>query len=180
MTKTFDPQLATETLRGDIRDAVLAEFKHVDKPWQKMTEDEQQRLINRATDIGDRLVRDAVDLIAARDLPSLPIEVGKITVEGSECKGTFECYADDENLLRIRHLQGSRAMFVLASPSAYQGEQAPAVPENVGSLAIPSPDAKAVLDAMEQDGHTRDDSLDVRTAAGGKLNRANGRAEATA
>jgi hypothetical protein len=147
-----------KTLRGDIRDMILVEFKHIDGPWSKANEDEQQRRINRSADIADQLVRQAIDLIAARGLPALPIEVGKITVEGAACKGTFECYADDENLLRIRHLQGSRAMFVLASPSAYQGEKAPQLPENVGSLAMPaSPDAGGILAAMDEDGHTRDD-----------------------
>lgn len=148
-------EIDTETLRGDIRDMVLSEFKHIDKPWTKMKEDDQQRLISRATDIADTLVRTAVDLIAARDLPALPITVGKIVVDGSECKGAFECYADDDNLLRIRHLQGARAMFVLASPSAYQGEKAPAVPDVVGDLSMPKgPDTAGILAAMDADGHT--------------------------
>jgi hypothetical protein len=173
--QTFD----TETLRGDIRDVVLAEFKHIGKPWQKMNEEEQQRLINRAADIADKLVRQAVDLIAARDLPALPIEVGKIEVSGAECKGRFECYADDENLLRIRHLQGSRAMFVLASPSAYQGERAPQTPDVVGDLSMPKgPDTNAILDVMAADGHDIPD--DARELPHNKARRANGSAEATA
>jgi hypothetical protein len=133
----FDPKLSAETLIGNIRDAVLTEFKQMPKPWQAMNEDEQSRLIDRSTDIGDTLVRQAVDLIAARDLPALPINVGKITVDGAECKGTFECFANDENLLRIRHLQGARAMFVLASPDAYAGETEKPQPEVVGDLALP-------------------------------------------
>lgn len=140
MTSEFNPQIAAETMTSDIRDAILSEFKLTPKPWQHMKEDEQQRLINRAEDIADTLVRRAIDIIAARGLPALPIEVGKITVEGTECKGAFECYADDENLLRIRHLQGSRAMFVLASSSAYSGETKRPEPEVVGDLAMPKVD----------------------------------------
>jgi hypothetical protein len=132
--------LQTETLRGDIRDAVLTEFKQIPKPWQQSSEEDQERMIRRATDIADQLVRRAIDIIAERGLPALPIEVGKITVDGAACKGTFECYADDDNLLRIRHLQGSRAMFVLASPARFNGEQAPAETENVGDLAMPKGD----------------------------------------
>lgn len=174
----FNPLVAAETLTGDIRDAVLAEFKHIDKSWAKMTEDEQQRLINRAGDIADRLVIDAVDIIAGQGLPSLPIKVGKIVIEGSECKGSFECYADDEALLRIRHLQGSRAMFVLASPDAYRGEQTSPQPEVVGDLALPKgqPDPNVILETMNKDGHTIPEDMDVRTVAGGKFNRTNGAA----
>lgn len=130
-------ELATTTLRGDIRDKILSEFKSIPKSWQTSTEDEQSRLINRANDVAGTIVRRAIDIIAAKGLPALPITVGKMTIEKSECKGSFECYADDESLLRIRHLQGSRAMFVLASPDAFNGEQKKPEPENVGDLAMP-------------------------------------------
>lgn len=171
-----------KTLRGDIRDMILDEFKHIDGPWAKANEDEQQRRINRAGDISDQLVRQAIDLIAARGLPSLPIEVGKIEVDGGACKGRFECYADDDALLRIRHLQGSRAMFVLASPDAYQGEKTSPQPDVVGSLAMPAgPDAAGILDVMNADGHTRgEDPDDVRNLAHNKARKTNGSAEATA
>lgn len=130
-------ELATETLRGDIRDKILSEFKAIPKSWQTSTEDEQQRLIRVANDVAGTLVRRAIDIVAAKGLPALAITVGKMTIDNSECKGTFECYADDESLLRIRHLQGSRAMFVLASPDAFNGEEKKPETSNVGDLAMP-------------------------------------------
>lgn len=147
---TATPLLDTKTLRGDIRDAVLTEFKHMPKQWQMMNEQEQQRAINRAEDIGRELVQRAVDLVAARGLPALAITVGKFTCEASEMKGTFEAYPSDENVLQIRHLCDRRAMFVLASPEDFKGERKPAEPENVGDLAMPKakesdPAAEATL-----------------------------------
>lgn len=132
------PTIETETLRGDIRDTLLIEFRLMPKPWQQMSEDEQQAYIDRATKVADSLVRQAVDLIAARGLTALPITVGKFTCEASEIKGNYTVYASDEALLSIRHLCDRRAMFVLADPSEYLGEKAPAIPDNVGSLAMPS------------------------------------------
>lgn len=140
-------ELAANTLRGDIRDKILSEFKAIPKSWQTSSESEQSRLINRAKDIADSLVRRAIDIIAAKGLPALPITVGKITIDGGECKGAFECYAGDEELLRIRHLQGARAMFVLASPDAFNGEQKKAETENVGDLAMPKGDEPRADDA---------------------------------
>jgi hypothetical protein len=133
-------EIAATTLRGDIRDKILSEFKSMPKNWQTSNEAEQQRLISRAKDIADTLVRRAIDIVAAKGLPSLPITVGKITIDGGECKGAFECYAGDEELLRIRHLQGARAMFVLASPDAFNGEQKKPETDVVGDLAIPKGD----------------------------------------
>lgn len=145
-------RLNAETLRGDIRDEVLREFKHLSKPWQAMNEAEQQRCIDRAFDIADGLVRKAVDLVAARGLPSLPVEVGKFTVDGAAIKGAFECYADDESLLRIKHLANRRAVFVLASPDAFSGEQKPQEPEVVGDLAMPKDGERADEAALEKVG----------------------------
>lgn len=141
-----DPQeLAAETLRGDIRDAILREFKLMPKPWHAMNEQEQERVIWRARDIADQLVRQAVDIVASKGLPALPIQVGKFTVDGSAIKGAYECYADDESLLRIRHIAGARAMFVLASPDAYRGEEKVAEPDVVGDLAMPKERADEAL-----------------------------------
>ena len=169
--KTIEPQ--TKTLIGDIRNAVLSEFKQMPKPWQMMNEDEQSHIIDRASNIADTLVRTAVDLIAARGLPALPITVGKITVESAECKGAFECYADDDNLLRIRHLQGARAMFVLASPDAFDGKTEKPKPDVVGDLAMPTTGPNAPHDpgVAETIGRGNPTALDVRTVAGGTLNR---------
>lgn len=130
-------ELATDTLRGDIRDAVLSEFKTIPNVWPKLGEGDQERLIRRAEDVANTLVRRAIDIVAEKGLPALAIEVGKIEVDGSTCKGKFECYADDEALIRMRHLQGARAIFVLASPDRFNGEQKPAETENVGDLAMP-------------------------------------------
>lgn len=140
----------TNTLRGDIRDVVLTELKQAVKPWQQMNEDEQEHVIHRAGDIADSLVRRAVDIIAARGLDCLAITVGKFQVDAAEIKGTFEAYADDANLLAIRHLAGRRAMFVLSDPAAYLGERKPAETEVVGDLAMPkgSPDVAVVEQTM--------------------------------
>lgn len=146
-------ELTTDTLRGDIRDKILSEFKSIPKSWASSSEGEQERLIRRAEDIAGTLVRSAIDIVAAKGLPSLPIKVGKLTIDSSECKGTFECYAGDDELLRIRHLQGARAMFVLASPDAFNGEQQTPKTEVIGDLSIPRPEQPRADEAnLEQIG----------------------------
>jgi hypothetical protein len=144
------PQFNTETLRGDIRDMVLSEFKLLPKPWQQMNEEEQERLINRADDVAAKLVNTAVDLIAARELPALAITVAKFTVDGSQIKGTYTCNADDGALLLIRDLSDKRAIFVLADPASYAGEKAPAETEVVGDLAMPKTGPGAPSDPVAE------------------------------
>lgn len=160
--------IQAETLKGDIRDSILTEFKHTAKPWQQMTEDEQQRMIDRSVDISHTVIQRSINIIAERGLPSMTITVGKFTVDAGELKGTFEAYASDENLLRVRHLAEQRAIFVLASPEAYQGEKAPAETENVGELALPKtgPGAPSDPDALKNVGRgKRKNGADDSTAA---------------
>ena len=136
--------LQADTLRKDIRNLILTEFKHAPGAWPKLSEGDQQRLISRAEDIAGTLVRRAIDVVAERGLPALPVEVGKMKVDGRTVKADFECYADDDNLLRMRHMQGTRAMLVLASPdrfNATNGEKEPE-PDNVGDLGIPKGDGE--------------------------------------
>ena len=156
--ETSEPTFDTETLRGDIRDAILTEFKQLPKPWQQMNEDEQERVITRATDIAGKVVVGAVDLVAARGLPALPISIAKFEVDGAELKGRYTAYATDENLLRIRHLADRRAMFVMADPEEYLGEKKPAETEVVGDLAMPKtgPGSPSDPKALEKIGRGAD------------------------
>jgi hypothetical protein len=82
--KTIDPidqdfvekpsavEISAETLVGDIRDAVLTEFKQMPKPWVMMSEDEQERVIHRSREIADTIVHRAVSLIAEQGFSTSP------------------------------------------------------------------------------------------------------------
>lgn len=131
--------LQADTLRKDVRNLILTEFKNAPGAWPKLGEGDQQRLIIRAEDIAGTLVRRAIDIVAERGLPALPVEVGKMKVDGSTVKADFECYANDENLLRMRHMQGARAMLVLASPDRFDAktDEKEPEPDNIGDLGIP-------------------------------------------
>jgi hypothetical protein len=140
-------ELAADTLRGDIRDALLAEFKGRSKPWQQMTEGEQESVIHRMEHIARGLVDQAVNLVAHQGAPFLLGEAPKFTVKDS-CKIEFVVAALPENLIKLANHRGA-AVLVLVEPHKYQGHRKPAETDVVGDLAMPKERAdEALLDQV--------------------------------
>lgn len=63
--------LASDTLRGDVRDSLLAWLKASPKPWSQMSEAEQRTQADAADRYADTLVREACKLIAANERPCI-------------------------------------------------------------------------------------------------------------
>lgn len=125
-----------ETLKGDIRDEILREFKAMAKPWAKMTETEQERVIHRAGDISGKLVMQACNAIASRGFKYFDVTLGKITVDkGIECKFTLPYSAD--GIAGLCQRKGDSVMLVARDAAAFFGEKKKAETDVVGDLAIP-------------------------------------------
>lgn len=162
-TETHDPEtgevhqtpeqkitwLQIETLRGDIRDLILAEFKGMPKPWEKMAEHEQERMIHRASDIAGRLVRDGLDIVASRGFDHYAVELGEFTI-GEGIKGKFQAAFDPELVGSLCSRRSSTIMLIALDAKDFAGEREKAKPDNVGDLAMPKngsgerPDAAAL------------------------------------
>lgn len=129
---------AAESLKGDIRDEFLTEIKQLKKPWEKLTEYEQERLIHRCRDIAGNLVRNAVEIAAARGFEHIPVSIGKFTVDAEKgIQSTFAMARSDENLLAMGRRIGSVVLLVPLDLHDFMGERKPAEPEVVGDLALP-------------------------------------------
>lgn len=141
--------IASATLLGDVRDALLSEIKALPKPWQKMSEEEQGRAIHRASDIAGELVTKVVHLISTKGFSNLPVTINKFTVKDG-VKIEVGAAETVENITHLAMHSGA-AVLVLATPSAFMGEKEKAQTDNVGELAIPKtgPGAPSDPDAME-------------------------------
>jgi len=132
--------LATETLRGDIRDMLLAEWKTRPKSWQAMNESEQESVIHRLGNIARDLVNRAVTLVAHQGSPFIIGETPKFTIK-DQCKIEFVVAALPENLIKLANHRGP-AVLVLVAPNKYQGQRKPAEPDVVGDLGMPREPAR--------------------------------------
>lgn len=127
-----------ETLRGDVRDALLVEFKLRPKAWEQMNESEQESLIRRLETISHDLVHRAVTIVAHEGHPHLIGKVSKFTVKDG-LKIEFGASGLAENIVKLAQHSGDGAVLVLVAPQKYQGQRKPAETDVVGDLAIPIP-----------------------------------------
>jgi hypothetical protein len=63
--------LAADTLRGDVRDSLLAWFKAAPKAWPFMSEREQRDLADAADRYAETMVKQACKIIAAGERPCI-------------------------------------------------------------------------------------------------------------
>lgn len=148
---TDESIVAINTLKGDLRDEILREFKSMAKPWVKMSEYEQERIIHRATDIAGTVVHQAITAIASRGFEHFNVTLGKITVDkGIECKFTLPF--SGEAITGLCQRKGDSVILIARDATEFFGEKKPVEAENVGELAIPKtgPGAPSDAAAMEQ------------------------------
>ena len=127
---------SAETLRGDSRDAILREIKHIDRPWHLMSEQQQESAISRCNDLAQNLVDEALRIIAHRGAPHFVASVAKWGGKGAELEFTIKAPAIEENVIAFIKHHGPVVM-VLIDPALYLGERAPATADVVGELRMP-------------------------------------------
>ena len=139
-----------ETLRGDIRDALLTELKVGEKPWQQMNETEQERVIRRAETLASDLVNRVVTIVAHEGHPHLIGKVNKFTVKDG-LKIEFGVAGLADNIVKLAQHSGDGAVLVLIAPAKYQGHRKPAEPDVIGDLGIPRPDEAQINRFLQGD-----------------------------
>jgi hypothetical protein len=139
-----------ETLRGDIRDALLTELKIGEKPWQQMNETEQERVIRRAENLATDIVNRAVVLVAHEGHPHLIGKVSKFTVKDG-LKIEFGAAGLADNIVKLAQHSGHGAVLVLIEPAKYVGQRKPAETDVIGDLGIPRPDEEQIQKFLKGD-----------------------------
>lgn len=143
----------TKSLLADVRDAILSEFKAVDKPWEKQNESEQSRLIQRAEYIAGRLIADVVAIVADKGFSSIPASIDQFTRKDG-IKITLKASATVEHITQLAEHGMNAVVLVLAEPTKFMGKAKPKETENVGDLAMPKtgPGAPSDPAALEKIG----------------------------
>jgi hypothetical protein len=139
-TPAFDPAdpaetMAARTLRGDIRDALLTEFKTTPVAWSFMKEDEQERVIHRCTEIAEQIVNRAILIAASETVPHVPADVAQFTVKDG-LKIQLAAAGTLDSISALAAHRGA-AVLVLIDPQKYMGQRKSAKPDVVGSLRMP-------------------------------------------
>ena len=121
--ETNDPliDLAADSLRGDIRDSLLAWFKAQPKSWPFMAEREQRDLADAADRFSGELITEACQIIAAGERPSIVAKLVEYKEkDGVEAKLKLD--GKSENILALHEACGREVLIVTSGAEEFSGE----------------------------------------------------------
>lgn len=117
--------LASETLRGDVRDSLLAWFKAQPKAWPFMGEREQRDLANAADRYAMSVVKQACQIIAANERPCIVASLVEYKEkEGVEAK--LKLASTGANVAALHEACGREVLIVTSGYDDVAGESGPA------------------------------------------------------
>jgi hypothetical protein len=118
--------LASDTLRGDVRDSMLAWFKAQPKAWPFLSEREQRDLADSADRFAEQMTKQACQIIAANERPCI---VAKL-VEYKEKDGVtaqLKLASTGANIAALHEACGLEVLIVTSGFGEVSGEGGPAV-----------------------------------------------------
>ena len=121
--KTFE--LNSDSLVSDVRDVLLDMFRGRQKPWQQMTESEQTETAMQAETAARHLVREAVEIIVAKDRPTIKGILDSIKIKDG-ILAVVKVSKDNEHRHALTDCTGSTVMLMVADPDAHDASYRPA------------------------------------------------------
>lgn len=117
--------LAADTLRGDVRDAMLSWFKATPKPWGAMGQDEQKEFVERVDFAARHVVKEACKIIAAAERPCIVANLVEYREkDGVEAK--LKLASKGEIVAALHEACGKEVLIVCTGDEELLGEAAPA------------------------------------------------------
>jgi hypothetical protein len=117
--------LAADTLRGDVRDALLSWFKAAPKPWAQMGEQEQRDVADSADRCARQLVKQTCRIIAASERPCIVAQLVEYKEkDGVEAK--LKLPSKGEVVAALHEACGREVLVVTSGEEEFMGEAAPA------------------------------------------------------
>lgn len=117
--------LASDTLRGDVRDSILAWFKAQPKAWPFLSEREQRDLADSADRFAEQMTKQACQIIAANERPCI---VAKL-VEYKEKDGVtaqLKLASTGANVAALHEACGLEVLIITSGFDEVSGEAGPA------------------------------------------------------
>lgn len=121
-TKAGGVEIAADTLKGDVRDALLCHVRALPKPWPQMSELEQDEAIHRANALAETLVERAVNLVAARGFDHFEVSLGKISFDKG-IEGKFTAAFTTDLLEGLASRKGTTVLLVAQDSGDFLGER---------------------------------------------------------
>lgn len=137
-----EDDLHLDTLRGDIRDAMLNRIQHMKTSWGLCTEAEQAEIVNGLELAAKNLVRGVVRELTAHEFPHAVVTLGEVKIGGSKgIEAKITCPNIELNRNVLGDHVGEMVQIVMVDSDKFLGERAPAeVQPDQGDMFSAPPD----------------------------------------
>lgn len=113
-------EMAAETMTGDLLAALVDEFKTAPDVWQKMPEHQQQDVIYRLQQRIQENVREAVQIIASANRPTIVATVKSVTVKDG-IKAVLTVPKSDAQRHDLFDSAGMSVLLIVGGATEYYG-----------------------------------------------------------
>lgn len=120
----FNPEL--ETLMGDLRDVMLGRIRTQQKPWEKMTQDEQIDLANGLELAAKDIIRRTVRLLNDFPWPHAAVLLGEVKIKGAKgIEAKVTCDNIELNRTVLGDHIGQHVMILMVDSDRFMAHRAP-------------------------------------------------------
>ena len=112
--------VAADTMLGDLMACLIDELKAAPDVWQKMPEHQQQDVIYRAQERVQTAIREAVEIIASDNRPTIVATVESVTVKDG-IKAVITLPKSDAQRHELFDAQGMPVLIIVAGAQGYYG-----------------------------------------------------------
>jgi len=116
--KEIEPyvEVAAETMLGDLMECVIMNCRELPRPWQSMSETEQEVFINRIRLQCSSATRQAINIIAARGNVTIAATVESVTFKDG-IKAVLKVNADCEGRHDLADAEGQLVLLAVSKAS---------------------------------------------------------------
>ncbi len=142
----FNPQL--DTLMGDLRDVMLGRIRTTQKPWEKMSEEEQIDLANGLEMAARDIIRRTVRLLNDYPWPHAAVLLGEVKIKGAKgIEAKVTCDNIELNRTVLGDHIGQHVMILMVDSDRFMAHRAP-VDIQPNQPALPMEDGDGVPDPV--------------------------------
>lgn len=112
--------IAADTMLGDLMACLIDEFKAAPRVWQEMPEHQQQDMIYRVQDRVQQAIKDAVEIIASDNRPTIVATVESVTVKDG-IKAVVTLPKSDAQRHELFDAAGQAVLLIVAGAKGFYG-----------------------------------------------------------
>jgi len=119
-----EPELKLDTLKGDIRDAMLSRIRQMKTGWPLLVEAEQAEIVNGIEMAAGHIIRSVVRELTAHQWPYAVVTLGEVKIKGEKgIEAKIGCSNIEHNRSVLGEHVGQMVQIVMVDSDQFMGQR---------------------------------------------------------